>query len=285
MHDAPRLYGTKLSIRAEHATLFAVSDPRIDRSVLMGRQYADGRNLRARAALYQWQTPEVDFPQWVLDQRPWTGTERVLDLGCGYGAYLPRLTTRARVVIGTDLSFGMLREAAGALVPLTNADVVALPFPSAVFDVAVSAHMLYHVPDVTAGIRELRRVVSPGGALMVATNGSDDKAEVMRVLHQAAGKPAGTFVKTDARFLLDDAVAELGRCFEEVRAVRIRTEILVPSADPIVAYVDSIRTAAEPALGVEWDELLSRVRRLVEDEIASWGIFRISTHSGVVVCT
>ena len=41
-----------------------------------------------------------------------------------------------------DLSLGMLREAAAALVSLTNADVMALPFDSAVFDVAVAAHML-----------------------------------------------------------------------------------------------------------------------------------------------
>lgn len=224
-----------MTVSIRSARPLEVSDPRTDRAVLTGRQYVDGRNLRARAALYQWQTPHVDFPHWVLSQRTWTGTEWVLDLGCGYGAYLPELTTRARVVVGTDLSFGMLREAADAPVPLANADVVALPFGSAVFDVALAAHMLYHVPDVAGGINELRRVVRPGGAVMVATNGPDDKAEVMRVLHQAAEKPARTYVNTDARFLLDDAVDALRPCFEDMRVLHIRTTIPVPVADPIVA--------------------------------------------------
>jgi SAM-dependent methyltransferase len=262
-----------------------VSDPRTDRAILTGWQYGDGGNLRARAALYQWQTPRVDFPEWVLSQRPWKGTERVLDLGCGYGAYLPALRTRANVVVGTDLSLGMLREAAGARVPLVNADVVALPFDSAAFDVALAAHMLYHVPDVAGAISELRRVLMPGGSVMVATNGPDDKTEVMRILHQAAERPARTYRKTDTRFLLDDAVVGIRRWFEDVQQVDVRTEILVPTADPVVAYVDSIRTAAEPALGVEWGELLARVRSLVEEEIALSGTFRVSTHSGVVVGT
>ena len=166
-----------------------------------------------------------------------------------------------------------------------NADVVELPFDSAVFDVALAPHMLYHVPDVAAAICELRRVVTPGGAVIVTTNGPDDKAEVMRVLHQAAARPARTYLKTDSRFLLDDAVVGLRRCFDDVRKVHIRTEILVPVAGPILAYVDSIRTAAEPSLGVEWDEMMARLRRLVESEIALSGTFRIWTHSGVVVGT
>ena len=119
----------------------------------------------------------------------------------------------------------------------------------------------------------------------MATNGADDKAEVMRVLHQAAERPAGTYLKTDSRFLLDDAVVGLRRFFDEVREVHIRTELLVPAADPVVAYVDSIRTAAEPALGVDWVDLLARTREFVDNEIASSGTFRITTHSGVVVGT
>lgn len=103
-----------------------MSDPRTDRAVLTGSQHADGRNLRARAAIYQWQTPQVDFPQWAVDQLPWEGIEQVLDLGCGYGAYLGPLGTRAKAVIGVDLSLGMLREAAGGRMPLANADAVGL---------------------------------------------------------------------------------------------------------------------------------------------------------------
>jgi ubiquinone/menaquinone biosynthesis C-methylase UbiE len=179
----------------------------------------------------------------------------------------------------------MLREATETRVPLANADVVALPFDSKTFDVVLSAHMLYHVPDIGAAIREMRRVLRPGGSAIVATNGSDDKTELMALLHRAADKPTGTYRKTDARFLLGDAVAGLRQCFESVREIHVRTEIHVPMADPVVAYVDSIRTAAEPALGTDWDELLLRMRALVEDEIASSGPFRISTHSGVVIGT
>jgi ubiquinone/menaquinone biosynthesis C-methylase UbiE len=68
-----------------------------------------------------------------------------------------------RFVIGADLSLEMLRAAVVAKVALADADVLALPFESTAFDVALAAHMLYHVPDVTG--RD-RRAVMPGGAVM-----------------------------------------------------------------------------------------------------------------------
>jgi SAM-dependent methyltransferase len=259
-------------------------DPRTDRDVLTNRQYATGRNLAARAALYQWQIPEVDFPAWVLGQRPWSEGERVLDVGCGYGAYLSTVRRFTPRVTALDLSLGILRET-DAAVPKVNGDVSALPFADGAFDVVVAAHMLYHVPDIASAVRELRRVLRPGGEALVATNGRDDKPEIMNVLHEAAKRPAGTYRKTDSRFLLDDAVAELGACFTDVRVTHIRTEIAVPSDEPVVAYVESIRTAAEPALAVEWSELCSSVRALVRAEITSHGAFRVTTHSGVVIAS
>src|SRR4051812_35754454 len=260
------------------------TDPRTSRDVLTKRQYATGRNLAARAALYEWQTPHVDFPGWVLSHRTWTGSERVLDVGCGYGAYLSRLRRLTPCVTALDLSVGILGEADRAL-PKANADIQALPFADTSFDVVLAAHMLYHVPDIPTAVQELRRVLRSGGEALVATNGADDKPEIMKVLHEAARRPSGTYQKADARCLLDDAAAALESCFSNVRVADIRTEIAVPRTEPVVAYVESIRTAAEPALGVAWLELVSSVRALVGAEIASHGVFRVSTHSGVVIAS
>ena len=57
------------------------------------------------------------------------------------------------------------------------ADVTALPFPDAAFDLVICSHVLEHVPDDAAALRELRRVLRTGGAAVVQTPVNYDQAE------------------------------------------------------------------------------------------------------------
>ncbi|NGO68795.1 class I SAM-dependent methyltransferase [Streptomyces boncukensis] len=96
----------------------------------------------------------------------------VLDAGCGTGRALPAL--RAAVgpsgtVLGTDLTPAMLDEAVrkgrDAYAALFLADVVRLPLPTASLDAVFGAGLLSHLPGPDTGLRELARVVRPGGVL------------------------------------------------------------------------------------------------------------------------
>jgi ubiquinone/menaquinone biosynthesis C-methylase UbiE len=98
--------------------------------------------------------------------------ERVLDAGCGTG-YLAAGLRRARpdvVVLGADLSQGMLANArtAGAW-PLVQADAARLPVADASVDLVVARGVLHHLPDVTAALGEWRRVLRPGGAVVLVS--------------------------------------------------------------------------------------------------------------------
>jgi ubiquinone/menaquinone biosynthesis C-methylase UbiE len=93
---------------------------------------------------------------------------------------------RCRHAIGLDLSAGMLRSLAdlresGGL-SLVQADAQCLPLPDESVDVAMAMHMLYHVPDIPAAIRELRRITKPGGTVLASTNGSAHLAEIHDLL-------------------------------------------------------------------------------------------------------
>ncbi|GHH93328.1 methyltransferase [Streptomyces capillispiralis] len=98
--------------------------------------------------------------------------DRVLDAGCGTGRALPALRAAvgpSGVVLGADLTPAMLEEAAragrdrdGALL---LADVAALPLRSSSLDAVFAAGLIAHLPDPAGDLREIARVVRPGGVL------------------------------------------------------------------------------------------------------------------------
>jgi ubiquinone/menaquinone biosynthesis C-methylase UbiE len=103
----------------------------------------------------------------VLEVLPTLSGRRVLDLACGTGRYAQlALQGGARQVVGTDSSQAMLRRAAGF--PRLRADLTALPFGSATFDVVVCGLALGHLPPnrMPAAIVEMSRVVDRNGGLV-----------------------------------------------------------------------------------------------------------------------
>lgn len=109
------------------------------------------------------------------------GHVRVLDAGCGTGALTAAMAARwpgARVT-GVDLSAGMLGVAAHAVaglppsaaerVTLSQASIDHLPFGDGAFDVVTTAFVLQLVPSGHRALRELRRVLRPGGLIAALT--------------------------------------------------------------------------------------------------------------------
>lgn len=93
-----------------------------------------------------------------------------VEVGAGTGANFPYYPDRARVV-ATDLSYRMLERArekpGGRAVPLAACDAQALPFRDGAFDWAAATLVFCEVPDPVAGLREIRRVLKPGGRLVL----------------------------------------------------------------------------------------------------------------------
>ena len=106
----------------------------------------------------------------LLAAGPATAGRRVLDVACGTGVVSRLVVDTAAAVTGVDVNPAML-ACAGELEPRVTwvrGDAVALPLPDGAFDVAVCQQGLQFVAAPAAALRELRRVLSPDGALGLA---------------------------------------------------------------------------------------------------------------------
>jgi ubiquinone/menaquinone biosynthesis C-methylase UbiE len=150
--------------------------------------------------------------------------DRVLDAGCGTGRALPPLRAAvgpSGVVVGADLTPAMLEAAVRAGRDrdgrLLLADVAALPLRSRSLDAVFGAGLISHLPRPAENLRELARVVRPGGVLalfhpigraaLAARQGrritpQDLRAEPnLRPLLAGAGWRLTSYTDEDTRFL------------------------------------------------------------------------------------
>ncbi len=96
---------------------------------------------------------------------------RVLDVGCGGGAFLACLEERGCVAVGVDLleeavqaAREMVREAT-----VLRLDAVSLPFDEGSFDRLTAHHLVEHLDDLPGALREWKRVLVPGGVMALCT--------------------------------------------------------------------------------------------------------------------
>ena len=263
-----------------------------DREHLTTNAYADGANLAARQSIYRFQQPQLHFVDWALELVDWKSVRTAIDVGCGNGAYLRRLTARVPRVIGIDLSRGMLVDAAHACVerqPLLGVgDAQALPFANECANAILAMHMLYHVPDILVALREMRRVLHREGVLLVATNGERHLRELFGVLVEsvaAVDGELGQLRRSFMRFSSERALQFLTDGFESQWHPAV-SELVVPEVEPVIEYFGSMRGWIEHALPERecWNRCMSAARKLLEQRIARDGAFRITTEAGVFVC-
>lgn len=166
------------------------------------------------AEIYEKHFIPAIFGRWapqVADAARVATGDRVLDVACGTGVLAGEAAARvgsAGRVIGLDLNDGMLTVARRLRpeIEWRQGDAEMLPFDDASFDVVVSQFALVFFPDPIAALREMMRVLVPGGRLAVAVWASLERTPgylaLAEIAERRAGEKAANVLK--APFILGD---------------------------------------------------------------------------------
>jgi len=195
-------------------------------------QYADEANLELRRSIWLPAADGLDPATEALAEIVTAAPGRVLEVGCGTGAFAARIqhALPEAELIATDQRQRFVELTRERGVTARLADVEDLPYDDGSFDVVAAMWMLYHVPDLHRGLAEIARVLRPGGLLVAATNGDDHLADLRR---EAGGPPLLT------QFRNETGETALAAHFSEVRRQVIATRAIFANHEQALAYLAS----------------------------------------------
>ena len=247
------------------------------------KQYQTSSNLNTRITIHEkYSTNKQPFGDWIVSHYEMMPGDKLLELGCGTGSMwkqnLHLLDCGAKLTL-TDYSEGMLETARKTLAGAENitfqhADIQAIPYPDASFDVVIANMMLYHVPDLHKGLSEVRRVLKPGGAFYCATYGIHGIMEYITGLLRD-WEVQGSML---TGFTLQNGGEALSRHFESVQRLDREDGLAITDTEDFADYIYSLSGLANlenvPRQAV-LDALESRVEQ---------GILHVPKEYGMFIC-
>lgn len=199
-------------------------------------QYADTSRLDARRSVWGPGPSGLDPTEVALAETVSRAPSSVLEIGCGTGDFAERVCRALPSVsyVATDQSAAMVEATRARGIRAEVMDATALPFADESFDVVVAAWMLYHVPDLDTTLREVKRVLRPGGALVAVTNGT---AHLVTLVVEAGGRPLVT------QFTSENGEDVLQRHFDETSRQDIETTATFADHAAAAAYLATLGVA------------------------------------------
>lgn len=265
---------------------------------LVRKHFATDDHLRIRQEIHdQYTVPDRSFAEWALDRVPWQGSERLLDVGCGNGLYYNKLVERQQDVnyYGMDLLESMVEHH-----PLRNkhrimlGNAEKLPYANDSFDIVMANHMMHHIDNIETALSEFRRVLTPSGVLVIATNSMSTMPELQVLMRRAivlltrsgAASVRAPEMPTD-RFALENGIRMLSQHFFAIMRHDLPSALVFPDVDPAMRYLESTRDLRENSLpdDVVWEDVMMIMRQQINQLIKHLGELVINKQAGVLIAS
>lgn len=259
-------------------------------------QYKKDDNLNKRISIHDYSTSDVGFYPWMLDKVKLEAGMKVLDIGCGNGAFwkaVAKWLPEGLEIHMVDYSAGML-ESAGKTAEfiqktypekhlkfvLDKRDAADFSYPVSGFDRIMANHMLYHLNQESRFdlYRKISELLTENGRFSCSLIGRTHFVqlhEFMKDYYPDIKPPSANF---DLWF--ETAGEELEPFFRVLHVEEQENNLMVPEEELIFEYISSYSQYAKERISADRPLFLKRVRERMDHE----GCMYIHKSTGIVIC-
>lgn len=252
-------------------------------------QYKNDKNLKIRTNLHSYNTNKVDWDKWCFNNISFVENAKVLELGCGTGEFwrknIDNLDKNLNICI-SDFSESMLKIAKANLKDIKlkfkfkeiNAENI--PFKDNTFDIIIAQHMIYFVPNMDKALKEIKRVLRPGGKLYVTANSKYSMLELNELLEDFSPKSGLNSNGYSTRFELENGKEILGKHFKNIHVNILNGKIIIDNPNPVVSYKASTIQGEKILVGDKRKEFKEYLKKYIKDN----GNISITTKTCMFKC-
>ncbi|WP_062109919.1 class I SAM-dependent methyltransferase [Bacillus niameyensis] len=256
------------------------------------KQYNDSSKLDIRIALHElYSTNEADWHEWVFDHIKFEKQSTIIEFGCGSGALWAKNKSRINSkweIILTDLSEGMLEKAKKSIGELPNItyqvkDVQSIDLADSYCDITIANHMLYHVPNITAALSEIKRILKSSGTFYTATNSSSHMKEIYEFIAEFDASLPFSKPLNSKHFGLENGEQQLRNFFQQVRLLRFEGNLKVTNVHDLADYIFTIGTELKAAMIRKGS--YNNFIDFLEAKKNNQGYIHITKDTGIFICS
>ena len=185
-----------------------------------------------------------DIDKWMLEVLPLEQGMAILDVGCGAGkqcfSYLAHLSGKAEIT-GGDVSEELLAKAQEENQKLGNRVTFQplnfnepFPFPDNTFDLVSCSFAIYYAEDIPFTIKEMHRVLKPGGVLFTTGPMPENKQMFYEIIKEATGKEIPP-MPGSSRYA-SEILGAVKATFSKTKVEVFENPLTFPSVEPFIAY-------------------------------------------------
>ena len=246
-------------------------------------QYKTSNGLDTRISFHdKYSTNKLGYGNWIVSNYQISAGMKVLELGCGTGSlWIGRdeLISQFGKLVLTDFSEGMLETARKNLgekdqIEYRVADIQDLPFEDNTFDMVIANSMLYHVPDIGKGLREVRRVLKAGGIFYCATFGENNFTDRLAEWFKLSGED----FKPNHSFTMQNGKGILSRFFDDITPLFYEDSFHITETEDLVEYLRSLASFKTVT-----DLPLQKIRDVLKEH-ADDGSIDLHKEYGMFIC-